>query len=320
MGILFQSVIDQSLPYLEKICSRYTVTDKDVGVVTAADSKFFTGLQLLYTSLKHKVNFCVFDIGLSDHQIKWCKDNDIIVKQQSNSVPDKFKENSQYWYWWNKPYYMVQSQFRYTVWIDSDVIVKDGLQYVVDYVKKRPFFVQHSAWENYVPINGTTEKFYEHFPLHSRPTKRDCINSGILAFDMDRDQWLFEKWINMITEVLEKGLRDDIGIFHDERCLNHIIHECDLVDDICRLTEYNKLILSYETTQQIGRHDIVRDRIKGNMDRVPMSYRPKDFFRQIRKRDDKIMHFCDTPKPWKYWGKCPKWNIAPKSSEYINGN
>ena len=80
MGILFQSVIDQSLPYLEKICSRYTVTDKDVGVVTAADSKFFTGLQLLYTSLKHKVNFCVFDIGLSDHQIKWCKDNDIIVR------------------------------------------------------------------------------------------------------------------------------------------------------------------------------------------------------------------------------------------------
>jgi hypothetical protein len=107
--------------------------------VTATDSNTFIGVQTLFSSIKNKINFLCYDLGLKEEEIAWCKENNLELKKIELPGCKHIKK----WQTYVKPWLVDDSPFEYTVWIDSDCVVVGDLS-------KSKFIQNHIGLVNFL--------------------------------------------------------------------------------------------------------------------------------------------------------------------------
>jgi hypothetical protein len=205
---------------------RIISSEKDCGVITATDKNSFVGFQLLLTScfLTHAINFAVIDLGMTEHQLRWCsKIKGLIIIKPDESTFIYNKEQS-FWQTWNKPLYFKCSPFTKTIWIDSDCMVKKDLNKIINIVKERPFFSPDR-------IASCTQKLYQLLTIKN--TQKETVpylNAGVIGLDLSREQdrTILETWEKTILLSLKnKELRKNL-IFHDQSALKWTLDKLNL--------------------------------------------------------------------------------------------
>lgn len=186
------------LNFLNKHTIKFELKDKDIGFITASDSNVFSGVQVLFSSLKNKVNFICYDIGLNDQQIKWAEENGLnLIKFDVN---EDFKKIDK-WQTYLKPFYIDKSPFEYTVWIDSDCVVIGDFNKSELIINKKTFFIQHWLKQKFLKTNK--KELYDSFPVEISNHK--YINAGVFGINKKEDYELLKDW----KDIIECGLRDN---------------------------------------------------------------------------------------------------------------
>jgi len=204
------------LPHLAKNSPKYNIVSSDIGVITATDTNTFVGVQTLFTSLKEKINFICYDIGLTQDDVEWAKENKMEIR--SVDYPERIKTLSK-WQTYLKPWFVDDSPFEYTLWIDSDCIVVGDLSQS-DFIKNREtFFVKHWIKQEYLRKN--MQELYYKYPadIHNY----DYINAGVFGVNKKTENNIVKDW----KMIIEKGM-DDAAILSfisnwDEGALNWAI-------------------------------------------------------------------------------------------------
>lgn len=181
------------LNYLQTNTPSYKIEDPDTGIVTATDSNTFVGVKTLYCSIKDKINFVCYDLGLSSEEIEWCKINGLELRQAPTKIPFIDK-----WQTYLKPFIVQSSPYKYTIWLDSDCVVTGDLS-VSDIIRnKETFFTRH--WINSIYLRQNKEDLYKNYPVE---TKSDLINAGAFAINKTADLDILEHWISMVERTIE---------------------------------------------------------------------------------------------------------------------
>lgn len=205
------------------------------GIITACDDGFFPLAQvmLLSITLSHEVPIALFDLGLSELNRDWLLTvpNLRILKCSSHVMPT----NINGWQTYNKPFYIQDSPFDKTIWIDCDCVVLDDLNHLVNLLRHNPVMFQC-----YHVKGGTHNDPQLHALMGTNLTPHQSgppiINAGILGFDKRRefDSLLLADWCEATKRAV--GNRDiqrhakywDQGLLQwtlESKCVLPIIHD-----------------------------------------------------------------------------------------------
>jgi hypothetical protein len=156
------------------------------GVLTAADSGAFTGLQLMSASLllSHDAPLAVFDLGLSAPERSWCLRQPMTLLDPPAPVMPR-SENM--WQSWNRPEYLAASPFERTLWLDCDTLVADDLNPLFAAIDEGPGplllpdnFVRDPGWIANKP------GLYERLPLPEGWPRIARFNAGVMGLKAGR--------------------------------------------------------------------------------------------------------------------------------------
>jgi hypothetical protein len=229
-------LFDFGLRAIEEYSPKWNLNDKDVGVVTAADHIVFPGLQALFFSLKDKINFICYDIGLTQEQVKWCTKNNLIIK--SLKFPD-FILKDKYWQFYTKPWAIDQSPFNYTIWIDTDCIVSD-LSKAELIISKQTFFVEYFL--RGVMQKKTKDLLYTKYPVEVNHKEQENINTGVFAFNKnDENYFLCKLWKETMKEFFQDEIIKNCLYCEDEGALNWVIQKQNKSSIVSKDLRYNYL-------------------------------------------------------------------------------
>lgn len=282
------SLYDFGLSFLEKNTPSYKIEDPSIGIVTATDSNTFVGVQTLYSSIKGKINFTCYDIGLNKEELRWANSNGMSVvkfKKKINRI-DK-------WQTYLKPFFIKESPYEYTIWIDSDCIVSGDLSTSEFIVNKKTFFVEH--WINEKHLRRNCEELYKRYPVKGSAAN---INAGVFAINKTTNSDIIDEWIYLVDIVLQQEEVRKLTVHWDEGCLlwairktnngNLIINDYryNCQTDTTQPNEYE--LASYEKPTVILTNNII----------------PSKFFREVIDSKVFVNHFstCMENKK-KYWNK-----------------
>lgn len=283
------------LAYLKKNAPQYKILDPDIGIVTATDHNTFIGVKTLYLSVKDKINFVCYDLGLTEEDLRWCKDNNLRTIKFINNTTDIDK-----WQTYLKPFLIKESPYDYTIWIDSDCIVTGDLSKSEIIQNKETFFTRH--WINEKFLKKNNEKLYELYPVSG---KSDYINAGVFGLNKLKDSNILDEWILMTNVTLQNETIRNYVVNWDEGSLLWAIRKTNngnkIIDDNSKYnfyTEFSGTTLAYEKD------------IKTFYDRPTEQLTdcviPSVFFKKILKGNGLIRHFSTCMKNQeKYWNK---WN------------
>jgi hypothetical protein len=167
------------------------------GVLTATDEYMFPGFQFLYFSitLSHEVPICVIDIGMSKLQRDWCEERGIMVHDlvYPRPMPDPTTWG---YHAWNKPAYALQTPFQRTLWLDADTVVFGGLDIFFNMIDEEPLFTSDHFGVRTEMLNAS--ELYQRMSILPRQRATVYLNSGVYAFDKDRDKPLLELWYSCV--------------------------------------------------------------------------------------------------------------------------
>lgn len=265
----------------------------DFAIVTACDRYAFAAFQLMYLSLmsQHDTQINVFDIGLTTNQREWCERQDNIILHKL-TYPLLIDSNHKMWQTWNKPVYFQQMPQRQILWIDSDCIILDYIDPIINRLEEKPVFIrdqfvnqEHLANSDYV---------YEVMPVPYRH-KSIYVNGGIIGLDKERDSEFLSTWISMISEAssndeVREGLR-----WWDQGALNWAIEKVGLLKSIWMNHRWNSPGIWPD------RHSTVHQFL--------------DAFHNPNKLG--IMHYAGEEKPYRNWPEVPLPDVPKRQTHNL---
>ena len=280
------------LDFLLKKTPKYNLIDDSVGIITATDSNTFVGVQTLFASVKNKINFICYDLGLSEEEKKWCEEQGLNTKKIKLPECTHIKK----WQTYVKPWLVDDSPYEYTVWIDSDCIVVGDLGKSEFIQKKESFFIKH--WIKQKHLTKNSKFLYYSHPVDNPASS--YVNAGVFGINKSQDQDILDKW----KFLLQLGFNDkeflDLIVNWDEGGLNWSLQNKDYSKYIHNDYRYN----GYATFMiDASKHNfsIYEQKILA-LDKSPM---PSMFFKHVleRSKDFFVLHFstCMENKV-KYWG------------------
>ena len=280
---------DYGLTYLQKNSPQYKIKNKDIGIVTATDSNTFIGVQTLFASVKNKINFLCYDIGLAQKELDWATENNMPVKQFKICIKQIDK-----WQTYLKPFFIKKSPYKYTLWIDSDCIVTGDLSTLDVIMNKQTFFVQHWIVDKYLAKNQ--EDLYKKYPVEGISAN---INAGVFAINKATHSNILNEWLYLINIVVNNEEIRNLTACWDEGCLNWALKKTNSGNLVLKDYRYNCNTSFnsaspekrfYESpTVDIGNHLI-----------------PSKFFKEVLNSKVFINHFSTCMEnDKKYW---TKWN------------
>lgn len=187
-------ISDIELNYLSNKLHKWAIEDSSIGIITAADHNVFVGLQVLYASIKNKVNFICYDLGLTKSQLEWCKDNKLKIVPLSNK---ELLQEIPNWQTYCKPLAFRASPFEYSVWIDTDCIIVGDLSNLNHIANRETFFTKHWVESGRIVKNKPT--IYEKYPVDFIEDMQ--INAGVIGLNANHylSNKILTDWLNIIT-------------------------------------------------------------------------------------------------------------------------
>jgi hypothetical protein len=288
-------IFEHGLNLLEIKSKKWTITDFSVGIVTAADKNVFRGLQALFVSVKNKINFLCYDIGLTTEQKNWCERNNLQLK--SLAFPsDLTKLNG--WMSYTKPWVIADSPFEYTIWLDTDCVVVGDLTQAELIFRKRTFFVEHFLKQYPANLNY----LYEQRPVKADTKNWNYINAGVFGIHKkDIEDLIVNKWQFLINVCIQDSkIKQTCDMYWDEGSLNWSLQKDNSLDFITNNHSYN----------WPGDYDIIEKQKKDQVNKIPclfapVIYGPSLFFDKLLEQstDKFIIHFAtgESSKKPKYF-------------------
>ena len=253
------------------------------GVLTASNDYMFPGFQFLFYSitLSHKADICLIDCGLTPVQREWAEAKGVKVVPFG---PDDmlFKDQAmRESHIWNKGAYLAKSPFRRTIWIDSDCVVQDNLGIFSDLLETGPVLTEDHFAPKELMINGT--ELYAKLPIAPRKRSKVYLNSGVMAFDLERDKALLDHWRFCVQKASEDpSVRNQIAWF-DQGALMWAVEHQGLTNRIRRERAFNMPAIKAGDSW-------------GEFQRNPVG-----FMEALPKDGAVVRHFLSHPKPWHHW-------------------
>lgn len=203
-----------------------TAIPAGIGVITACDSFFFPGFQLLFHSL-HGIPITLFDLGLSAAQRDWCRERAIPVQQ----IPLVMPATVNGWQSWNKPFYLEQTPYERTLWLDSDCVVRGSLLPLFDQLLSKPIILHHWSY-HYPTLNDN--RLYERLPTKSRFAGRRLVNAGVMGIAKNRDlsaSW-FREWRGLVAQAAQDADLRNWIVCWDEGALIWALEATASIEDV----------------------------------------------------------------------------------------
>jgi hypothetical protein len=300
------NLFENGLRVLDAKSKKWFMNDSSIGIVTAADENVFRGLQALFTSVKNKINFLCYDLGLTAEQKKWCTENNLPLKDLSFlesflKVRAELVKTEQRWFSYVKPWVVCDSPFEYTIWLDTDCIVVGDLTQAELIVNKQTFFV-----ENFCTIcTKNLPYLYEQHPVEADLSTWKPVNAGVFGVcKKDIQELVIDKWQYLIGLCAQDPkLKKTCDFYWDEGMLNWALQKNNSLDLITHSFLYNwpgDCILAEKT---------IKDK-RNNVPSVfaPINLGPSLFFLNLLKNsEDKfVVHFAsgdvrEAPKYFSWW-------------------
>lgn len=282
------------LTYLNNNAPYYTIKNSEIGVITATDSNTFSGVKTLFYSLKDKINFLCYDIGMTQQQIKWCQDNNLPLSYLKTQIPQIDK-----WQTYIKPFIIDESPFAYTIWLDSDCVVTGNLSCSLNIQNTETFFTRH--WINPKYLKKNNSKLYELYPVTGEPV---FINAGVLAINKNKDAELLKQWIYMVENTITNEVIRQYVVNWDEGSLVWAIRKTHLEAKI--IYENNSYNFFCDTTNEsYSLQKNYLDFFVGPIGILDQQPAPTLFFKQLLKQNAFICHLStcmsNKNKFWKKW-------------------
>ena len=277
------NLFEHGLNLLENKSKKWTIADLSIGIVTAADKNVFQGLQALFVSVKNKINFLCYDIGLTAEQKIWCQKNNLHLKNLTFPT-NLTKFNG--WMSYTKPWVVVDSPFEYTVWLDTDCVVVGDLSKADLILNKQTFFVEHFL-KRYPP---NSNYLYEQHPVKADLNNWKYINAGVFGIHKkDVEDLIINKWQFLINRCLQNSkIKQTCDLYWDEGSLNWSLQKDDSLNLITNNHLYN----------WPGDYDVLEKQKKDQMMKVscllaPVIYGPSLFFDKLLQQSENkyIIHF-----------------------------
>lgn len=248
---------------------------EDTGIITASDARRFVGIQLLYGSLivTNDVELVCFDLGLTPEQKAWCQEQTNLQLQEPQVLP--WPKTKPMWQTWNKPFFMDESPFRKTIWIDGDCFVTESLLPLYKFLENGPVFTPDA-------VSSCNDDLYKFLPIpgiYKEP--KPYINAGVIAFDLDRsiDRQILDKWKEIILQISENQDLENCIIHQDQGALRWVVHALKAQNYIID-TKYLNFLFPHHR---------------------PCS--PEKFLLGCKQMNGTINHFvAGVKKPWENWG------------------
>lgn len=266
---------------VEEVVNELAVTPRHVlparfGVVTATDRNTFKGVQLLFRSLvgSHRVRCLLFDLGMTPRQLAWAQRQPglYLMRVDLNRLPVPTQHVM--WQTWNKPFYILQSPFRYTLWLDADTLVLGDLRPIVGLLEDGPFLTTNNRCNKNAPI------LYERLGIAPCEDEDFVVNAGVIGFDTRRDWHLMHEWGSLVHLAVHHpdNLVPHITLW-DEGMLRVLIRRHRLAGIINPASRWNNLQVDAFTTMEE-----LLEAVRG-------PFRPGGH--------TAILHLCGTRKPFK---------------------
>ena len=172
------------------------------GIVTAISSEWFTEFKMLYQSIQKiaDIHISVIGLDLLDEQKQYIeKIQSVKLIEIKEDKLNEFKKLGEHWRPYYKPYYMLQSPYDYTLWIDADAIVLEELDEIFAKINDGIFFTA----DYFAPQTCLNDpRLYEEYsaPVPSEH-ENIAINTGVLGYRFPRDKHIFEKWLKNVDIV-----------------------------------------------------------------------------------------------------------------------
>lgn len=260
-----------ALDRLRALCNFHIPENANRGIITAADDRYFPGVQMLTAACAGRVPLCIYDAGLSLAQRGWCVGRARVLEFPSPIMP----RTVPLWQSWNKPAMFSHSPFQTTLWLDADCLLVGDPTSLFERAEAGPF----GCGVTLPYLRPNKEYLYERFPVPMRLPQECVVNSGVLGFGRDaQSQALLKAWSDMVQIAAhDEAIRNAFG-YVEEGAL-HWAAETLSISDLCvRIAGWNRFVW---TTGKDG-PDAFVDRLK---------FKPGDV----------VQHLMIKPKPWKEW-------------------
>jgi len=174
----------------------------DAAVCTAADGRFFPGVQLLFHSFRrlHEGRFVVFDLGLSMTQRTYLQNRGADVRP-----PKVVLRNHPGWQTYNKPEYMAAVEADRVLWIDADCIILKPISPLLDVVRSNGLFLslQPESGERLRLRCDLSVYVQLGWPRRFAPIDRGVLNAGVVGLQRGEAaaERLLERWRWSLRQV-----------------------------------------------------------------------------------------------------------------------
>lgn len=285
------NLFERGLKTLELESKKWSIGDPRIGIVTAGDKNVFRGIQSLFASIKNKINFLCYDLGLTSEQIKWCTNNNLPLKPMSSlseflKIQTKLIKIDKGWFSYAKPWVIQDSPFEYTVWVDTDCVVVGDLTQADLIINKRTFFVEHFC----TACDTNKPYLYECLPVKANLTTCPIVNAGVFGIHKkDVQDLVVNKWQYLIDLCIQNSkLKKTCDFYWDEGMLNWSLQKDNSIELITNCFLYN----------WPGNITLQEKLLKDKANKIPsifapINFGPSLFFLNLLKNstDKYIVHF-----------------------------
>ena len=277
--------------------------EQDCAIVTAANSGYFIGLQLLCMSIqaKHNVPIIVFDIGLDHSQVTWCTAMGCTVVSAKN-LPLIYSRPG--WRTANKPVYISKAAelgYQRVLWIDSDCVVLSDLTPIFNKLNFAPFVTADTTVTSPESANVLKNRdfLYKMMPTPFRWKNQPFINAGVVGFHVERDKAILNSWKWVIGKANSHKLVRMGLAFGDQGALIWALEKNAFLQAEPDWNQYSNMRPST----------------------------PQKMVNELLQSSHNILHFIGKEKPWDIWqlprlsfvqGRAPI-NFADDFAFYISG-
>lgn len=203
----------------------------EFGVLTATDDVFLPGaLMLVESAVRFGCDVTVVDLKLSETSRRRLVDagGKLRCPPSNCAMPDDIYG----WQTWNKPFYLIDSPYKSTLWLDADCLMVQSPDKLFNAISRGPLMLQH--W-NSRAYEWPEEAFWTSVNVRC-PSNSLAVNAGVLGFSPDRfvDGRLLKHWCELVSSVVDNSVRRRQLRWHDESALNYLLARDNSHDLITR--------------------------------------------------------------------------------------
>lgn len=233
------------------------------GIITLADENYFPGLEMLYRSVQESlpVPMACFDCGLSPEnldeisarlpmlQVLELPETREITAIKEGFTSNKVKKSGKReWPVWICPFLIGASPFRFTLWLDCDLVVLRDLEEIFRKIEQQPFFTR----ENFAPhVTANKPALYDWLPIDRQfDIRKPEVNAGVSGWDLLRDRSVLESYKKPILSAIDhEEVREAIS-WWDQGALIWAIQNHGLEDCVEQDTRWNLCVRHTEAFEK----------------------------------------------------------------------